>query len=42
MSDSECVSDIEDGEKEEMFMRHKMKTLHIIEDEISDMEGSID
>lgn len=25
-----------------MFMGHKMKTLNIIEDDISDIEGSID
>lgn len=42
MSESECVSDIEEENKEEMFMGHKMKTLHIIEDDISDLEGSID
>ncbi len=42
MSESACSSDIEEGEKEEMFMGHKMKTLNIIEDDISDIEGSID
>ena len=42
MSESGCNSDIEEVEKEEMFMGHKMKTLNIIEDDISDIEGSID
>mgnify|MGYP001235110868 FL=1 len=42
MSESACSSDIEEVEKEEMFMGHKMKTLNIIEDDISDIEGSID
>ncbi len=42
MSESSCNSDIEEVEKEEMFMGHKMKTLNIIEDDISDIEGSID
>jgi hypothetical protein len=42
MSESASSSDIEEVEKEEMFMGHKMKTLNIIEDDISDIEGSID
>lgn len=42
MYESACSSDIEEVEKEEMFMGHKMKTLNIIEDDISDIEGSID
>jgi hypothetical protein len=42
MSESECQSEQEETEKEKIFYGHKMKTLNIIEDDISDIEGSID
>lgn len=39
MSDSDYQ---ESGEEEIYFFDHKMKTMNIIEDDISDIEGSID
>ena len=39
-----CISDLEQDQEshDSHFSRHKLKTMNIIEDDISDIEGSID